>query len=164
MLELYRSLFAPPRDLIPLVAAIWFGLSLAEKRSTRHGITKEDLNNIVFFPLLGYILGGRMLFALANLTAFSQNPASLISLNLDLFDPFGGLAVAGIVALIYGQRRNLPFWSTLDALTPFFAVFALGLGLGLGGLDRPRRAVLPGSPRGPGCGRGWHGRSESRTG
>lgn len=129
MLALYRNLFSPPRDLILVVAAIWIGLYLAEKRSAKHGINNEDLNNIVFFPMIGYLLGGRILFALENLSAFTQNPASLISLNLDLFDPFGGLAVALIVALVYGQRQKLPVWSTLDALTPLFAVFALGLGL-----------------------------------
>lgn len=129
MLTLYRNLFSPPRDLILVVAAIWIGLFLAEKRSTKHGISNDDLNNIVYFPLIGYLLGGRILFALENLSAFTQNPLSLISLNLDLFDPAGGLAVAIIVALIYGQRRSLPLWPTLDALTPLFAVFALGLGL-----------------------------------
>lgn len=129
MLTFYRNLFSPPRDLILVVAAIWLGLYLAEKRSDRHGISKDDLNNIVFYPLLGYVLGGRILYVLENWGAFSKNPASLISINLDLFDPLGGMAVAAIIALIYGQRRGLAFWSTLDALTPFFAVVALGLGL-----------------------------------
>lgn len=129
MLTLYRNLFSPPRDLILVVAAIWIGLFLAEKRSAKHGISNDDLNNIVYFPLIGYLLGGRILFVLENLSAFTQNPLSLISLNLDLFDPAGGLAVAIVVALIYGQRRSLPLWPTLDALTPLFAVFALGLGL-----------------------------------
>ena len=129
MLTLFRNLFSPPRDLILVVIAIWAGLFLAEKRSARHGISNDDLNNIVFFPLIGYLLGGRILFAFENLSAFIQNPQSLISLNLDLFDPFGGLAVAIIVALVYGQRRNLSLWPTLDALTPAFAVFAIGLGL-----------------------------------
>jgi phosphatidylglycerol:prolipoprotein diacylglycerol transferase len=129
MLTLYRNLFSPPRDLILVVAAIWIGLYIAEKRSAKHGINNDDLNNIVFFPLIGYLLGGRILFALENLSAFTQNPASIISLNLDLFDPFGGLAVALIVALVYGQKRKLPVWPTVDALTPVFAVFALGLGM-----------------------------------
>jgi len=129
MLTLYRNLLAPPRDLIPIVAAIWFGLFLAEKRSQRHGINNDDLNNIVFYPLLGYVLGGRILFAIENLSAFAQNPQSLISLNLDLFDPLGGMVVALLVGLIYGQRKNLSLWPILDALTPFFATFALGLGL-----------------------------------
>lgn len=129
ILTLYRNLFSPPRDLILVVLAIWLGLFLAEKRSARHGIHNDDLNNIVFFPLVGYVLGGRILYALENLAAFTQNPASLVSPNLGLFDPFGGLAVALIIALIYGQKRHLPFWPTLDALTPLFAVFTLGLGL-----------------------------------
>ena len=129
MLTLFRNLFSPPRDLILVVAAIWVGLWLAEKRSDRHGVSANDLNNIVFFPLIGYIIGGRILFAVENLSAFIQNPQSIISLNLDIFDPIGGAAVALIVALIYGQRKKLSLWPTLDALTPLFAVFVLGLGL-----------------------------------
>lgn len=129
MLTYFRNLFSPPRDLILVVAAIWAGLWLAEKRSAKHGINPNDLNNIAFFPLIGYLLGGRILFAFENFSAFAQNPQSLISLNLDLFDPFGGLAMAFIVAIVYGQRQKLPLWPTLDALTPLFAVFALGLGL-----------------------------------
>jgi len=129
MLTLYRNIFSPPRDLMLVVAAIWLGLFLAEKRSPKHDVSKNDLNNIVFYPLIGYLLGGRVLFALENLSAFAQNPASLISLNVDLFDLLGGIAVALIIAMAYGQRHKLSLWSTLDALTPFFAVFALGLGL-----------------------------------
>lgn len=129
MLTIYRNLFAPPRDLILIVAAIWVGLYLSEKRSARYGIDNDNLNNIVFFPLIGYLLGGRILYALENLSAFTQDPAGLVSLNLGLFDPVGGMAVAGIIALIYGQQRNLSFWSTLDALTPLFAGSAFGIGL-----------------------------------
>jgi len=129
ILTLFRNAFAPPRDLILIVIAIWIGLWLTEKRSARHSISNSDLSNIAFFPIIGYILGGRLLFVIENYSAFAQNPQSLISLNLDLFDPFGGLAVALITAVVYGQRRKLLFWPTLDALTPFFAIFALGLGL-----------------------------------
>jgi phosphatidylglycerol:prolipoprotein diacylglycerol transferase len=129
ILTLFRNLFSPPRDLILVVAAIWVGLWLAEKRSSQYSVSVNDLNNITFYPLLGYILGGRIIHALENLTAFAQNPQSLISLNLDLFDPIGGLIIAGIVALIYGQRHKLSLWPTLDALTPLLAVFALGVGL-----------------------------------
>lgn len=129
MLTLYRNLFSPPRDLILVVAAIWAGLYLAEKRSARHGININDLNNVVFLPLIGYILGGRILYVLENLSVFMQNPGDLVSLNLDLFDQLGGLLVAALVGLIYGKQRNMPLWSTLDALTPFFAVLTFGLGL-----------------------------------
>jgi phosphatidylglycerol:prolipoprotein diacylglycerol transferase len=129
MLTLFRNLFSPPRDLILVVAAIWLGSWLAEKRAGRHGVSPNDLNNLTFYPLLGYVLGGRILFALENLPAFLADPRSLISLNLDLFDPLGGLAVALVTALAYGQRKGLSLWPTLDALTPLLAVFAVGLAL-----------------------------------
>jgi phosphatidylglycerol:prolipoprotein diacylglycerol transferase len=46
-----------------------------------------------------------------------------------LLDPWGGFAGAGIAILIYGQRKRLGFWTTLDRLTPFLAVLAIFIGL-----------------------------------
>lgn len=129
MIALFRSLFAPPRHLILLVAALWVGLALAEKRAERHGVSKESLNNIVYYSILGYILSGRILYALVNFPAFAQSPLSLFSLNLDLFDPTAGFFVAIFVGFIYGGRMKLPLWPMLDALTPLFATFAIGLSL-----------------------------------
>lgn len=115
--------------MILLVAAAWIGLTLAEKRAERHGISKDDLNNITFYGLPAFIIGGRILFVLQNISAFIKSPPGIISINPDIFDPLGAIAVAVIVSFIYGQRRNLKLWSTLDALTPFFAILAIGLGL-----------------------------------
>jgi phosphatidylglycerol:prolipoprotein diacylglycerol transferase len=129
MISLFRSIFAPPRHLILLVAALWVGMALAEKRSERYGVSKEDLNNLVYYGLFGYILGGRLLYALENFSVFLRTPLSLFSLNLDLFDPLAGLVTAVLVGLVYGSRKKLSFWPALDALTPLFAVLAVGLAL-----------------------------------
>ena len=129
MLDLFRSLFAPPRHLILVLAALWLGLSLAEKRSSRHGISKEVLSNLVYYSLLGYVLGGRLLFTFGHLQVFVKTPLSIFSPNIDLFDPFGALVTAILVGLIYGQRQKLGLWNTLDALTPLFATLAVGLHL-----------------------------------
>lgn len=129
MIESFRSLFAPPRHFILIVVAMWIGLTLAEKRTERYGVSKEQLNNITFFSLFGYIIGGRLLFALSNLSAFSQSPLSIFSPNPDLFDPLAGLVIAVFVGFIYGQRQKLQLWGTLDALTPIFAMLAIGLSL-----------------------------------
>lgn len=129
MIDLFRSLFAPPRHLILILAALWIGLTLSEKRAGRYGVPTEALNNILYYSILGYLLGGRLLFALANLSAFSQSPLSLFSLNIDLFDPLGALLTALLVGFVYGQRLKLSLWPTLDALTPFFAFLWIGLSL-----------------------------------
>lgn len=129
MLTLFRNLFSPPRHMILLVAATWIGLSLAEKRAERHGISKEDLNNLVFNGLIAFVIGGRISFVLQNIAAFTKSPLGILSINPDLFDPFGALATVAVTSLVYGQRRKLSVWGTLDSLTPFFAVISIGLGL-----------------------------------
>lgn len=129
MISLFRSLFAPPRHLILLLVALWLGLTLAEKRAERHGVSRDALNNIVYYSLFGYLLGGRLFYALSNYSVFIQSPLNLFSLNLDLFDAVAALAVAVIVGAVYGSRQRLPLWLALDALTPLFAALAIGLSL-----------------------------------
>ena len=129
MLTFFRNLFSPPRHIILLSTALLIGLSLYEKRAERHGISKKDINNITFYGFIAFIIGGRISFVLQNLPAFLKSPLGIISINLDIFDPLGAAAVAFIVAMIYVQRRELSFWHTIDALTHFFAILSIGLGL-----------------------------------
>lgn len=129
MIDLFQSLFAPPRHLILVVVALWIGLALAEKRTENHKVSKDTLNNLVFASLIGYMIGGRLIYALANLSAFGQSPWSLISPNLDLFDPLGGLLIALVVGWIYTSQHDVALRPTLDALTPFFAALAVGISL-----------------------------------
>jgi phosphatidylglycerol---prolipoprotein diacylglyceryl transferase len=129
MLTLFRNIFSPPRHMILLVIATWVGLSLAEKHAERHGISKNDLGNITFYAIIAFILGGRISFVLQNIPAFIKSPFGIISINPDIFDPLGAMAVAIIIAFIYGQRRGLFLWNALDALTPFFVILAIGIGL-----------------------------------
>lgn len=129
MLEIFQNLFAPPRHMILLIVAAWIGLTLAERRTVRHQVGKEDLNNITFYGLIAFVLGGRLSYILQNMSAFSKSPIGIISINPDLFDPPGGLAAALIILLVYAQRRQIPLWNALDALTPFFAVISIGMGL-----------------------------------
>ena len=129
MIEEFQNLFAPPRHMILLVVAAWLGLTLAESRTEHYSISKEDLNNITFYGLIAFVIGGRISYVLQNMSAFTKSPLGTISINPDLFDPFGAIAVAFIVAAAYGQRKGLAFWGILDALTLFFAVIAIGLGL-----------------------------------
>ena len=127
MLTLFRNLFSPPRHMILLVIAAWIGLTLSEKRAERHGISKENINNVIFYGLIAFVIGGRISFVLQNAPAFLKSPLGILSINPDIFDPLGAMAVALVVTLIYGQRSGLSLWPTLDALTPFFAIISIGM-------------------------------------
>lgn len=129
MFILFRSLFAPPRHLILLLAALWIGLALAEKRAERHNVSKDTLSNMAYFGILGYILGGRLIYVLTYFSAFARSPLSIFSLDPELFEPTGAIVVASLVGFVYAHRQKLAFWSTLDALTPLFATLAIGLSL-----------------------------------
>ncbi|GAB4482772.1 MAG: hypothetical protein OHK0031_05560 [Anaerolineales bacterium] len=112
-----------------LLLALWLGLEVMERQARRSSQNAETLYNLVFTALTVGLLGARLSFAAQNFAIFAQTPLSLISPNPGLLDPFGGLALGGLAALVYGRRKNLALWPTLDALTPLFAVMAAGLAL-----------------------------------
>jgi prolipoprotein diacylglyceryltransferase len=127
----YLNLFGAAIAVSPLVilVAIWLGAALAERTSDRHGIPSETLYNLIFIALLAFILGGRLSYAAQYPSAFIADPVSLVSRNLGLFDPVGGAAIGLVAAAIYGQRKQLALWPTLDALTPALAVLLTAIPL-----------------------------------
>lgn len=129
MLELFREVFAPPRDLILLIIAGWVGLWIAERRAKRTAVSEKAVDTLVGTMALAFLVGGRLFYAAGHLPAFISSPASLVSLNVGLFDSWGALASAAIAAAIAMQRRRLPGWQSLDQLTPFFAAVGIGMAL-----------------------------------
>ncbi len=112
-----------------LIASVYIGMVLTEKRASQSGLNSASLDNLILLALFGFLAGGRLSFALQNRDSFRASPLDLFSLNASLFDPIGGFALGLIAALIFGQRKGLAFWPTLDALTPFFATILVGLGI-----------------------------------
>lgn len=112
-----------------ILLGIWLGLSLAERFANRHGVTPDQISNLVIIFLIAGTIGGRLVYALRYPDAFITSPLSLFSFNTGLFDLWGGFTIGSIAALVFGQRKGLNFWLILDALTPALAVFSVGLGL-----------------------------------
>lgn len=112
-----------------LIAGLWLGLTLSERRARRHGKNANYLYNLVFIALLAGVVGARISYAITYPGAFASNPWSLISINPGLLDPFAGFLFASAAGLIYLYRKQLPLWSTLDDLTPLFAVLVIAQGI-----------------------------------
>lgn len=117
------NLQVPP---LVVLLAFYLGLSLAERFAPRRGVSPDALYNLVFTALVSGILGARLGFIARNPSAF-DNLWDVLSLNPGLLDPWSGFGAAFIAALIYAQRKKMPLWPTLDALTPLFGVTMLGL-------------------------------------
>ncbi len=112
-----------------LLLGVWLGLTLAERHAERYDTDPNLLYNLAFIALIGGVVGARLSYAAQFSEAFIASPASLVSLNPGLLDPWGGLAVGVIVGIVYAQRKGMALWPTLDALTPALAVIGVALGL-----------------------------------
>jgi prolipoprotein diacylglyceryltransferase len=112
-----------------LIIGIWLGLFVAEKLAPRFHASGKNLYDLIFIGLVSGIVGARLSFALQEPSIFQDRPLNLLSLTPSMLDPTGGAAVALIAMLIYGNRKKIALWSTLDALTPFLAVMSLALSL-----------------------------------
>lgn len=111
-----------------VLASIWLGMTLAEKRAGDSGIQPASLDILILYGLIGFLVGGRLSYFAMHWDGFQTSPLDLFSPNTSLFDLTGGVAAGAITALVYGHRKNFSFWQTLDALTPFFAMLLVGIG------------------------------------
>lgn len=112
-----------------LLAALWIGLGQTEKYATRSGQDANRIYNLVLVALLAGVLGARLAYVARHLPAFSTDPLGILSLSPVMLDGGGGLVVGVLAGLIYGQRKHLSLWPTLDALTPALAILMVGMGL-----------------------------------
>lgn len=112
-----------------IISGLWIGLTLAERRAKKRDENPAVLYNLVFIGIISGVIGARLAYAVNYSDAFTSNPISLLSINLGLFDPFSGTLIAAGAMLIYGMRKRLSFWKTLDSLTPLFTVMGIAIGL-----------------------------------
>ena len=110
-----------------LLAGLWIATSLVEKDAGRKGLPVDKVSSMLLWSLVAGIIGARIWYAVRFLDVYLQNPLSLVSLNPATLAPAEGVLTGLLVAFIYGQRKQLPLWPTLDAITPGLAMMALAL-------------------------------------
>ncbi len=64
-----------------LLAGLWIGLTLSERRARRRGEDRGHLYNLVFISLITGVIGARLSYAATYPNAFTTDPRSLVSLN-----------------------------------------------------------------------------------
>lgn len=112
-----------------LILGLWAALTAVERFAKKKHQDPNTISNLTFIALAAGLIGARLSYAGANLGAFSGAWGSLFSLTPTMLDPLGGFAAGLIAALIYGQRKKLELWPTLDSLTPGFGILLIFMGL-----------------------------------
>ena len=111
-----------------LLAGIWIAVSLTDREAPRRGLKASVMSNMILIGLVVGILTARLWYAIRFFDIYLDNPLSLLSLNPTTLAPVEGALTGLAVAAYYGYRKGLPFWPTLDALTPGLAAFAVAVG------------------------------------
>jgi len=118
----------------------WYGLMyvigfllawwLARRRSGRDDspITADQVDDLIFYGMLGVILGGRIGYALVYATEqLFSDPLYLLKITEGGMSFHGGLAGVLIAMWLYGRKLGLTMWRMTDFVAP---IVPLGLGFG----------------------------------
>lgn len=112
-----------------LLIGLYLGLSLMERYLDRYGLQGGDMYTLVFGALISAAVGGRLTYAAQNLPAFFASPASLVALNLTLWDATGGVILGLGFSVWYAIHKKMKLWPLLDSLSPLLAVMMIAIGL-----------------------------------
>ena len=97
-------------------------------RVHRLGMSRDEIYDILFYMILGVLIGGRAGYILLyDLTTYLENPAAIVALWRGGMSFHGGLAGTAVAAWVLARRRG---WRFLDIAD--LAAVATPIGLGLG--------------------------------
>jgi prolipoprotein diacylglyceryltransferase len=118
-----------PTAAFLLLIGFWLGLDLTEKHAPRFGAVPAAMYNLLLAAVIAGIIGARLGYAAQSPGAFLQSPLSLLALTPQMLDPAWGMAAAVLAGLVMVRIKEMPLWTTLDALTSLLSVLAVTLGL-----------------------------------
>ncbi len=95
---------------------------LSREAEERFHIKKEIIYDLVFWSVVGGMLGARLLFVILHLHLFLPNPLEIIMIQKGGLSFQGGLIIGAIIAVIYIQKKKLPLWQTVDMIVPYMAL------------------------------------------
>jgi len=108
-----------------LLLGLWLASVVIGRNAWRHRLDGDVLDRLLLIGLLAGVVGARLSYVLQHASDFARDLRAILSLSLTAFAPFEGAAIGVVAALVYGARKSLPLWPTLDALTPGAALLAI---------------------------------------
>ena len=112
--------------LIGFLAFWWLGRLRARKDFIV--VKPADVGDMMFYGVLGVVLGGRIGYVLFyNFSTFLEDPLLLLRIWQGGMSFHGGFLGVLAAAWLYQRRRNLGFWNIMDFVAPMIPI---GLGAG----------------------------------
>jgi len=110
--------FVFPTAGIAYLLGIWLSLTLIERAAKRLHLNVEAVYGVAVTGLLVGFVAARLLFVMEYWAAFQENLLGIIWPLTSGYNVAAGVFFGAAGAFFYGRYKQLPFWSTLDALAP----------------------------------------------
>ena len=114
---------------LALLAGLWVSTTLIEKEALHMRLNATAILNMIFYGLIGSLLGARLTYAVQHLNVYLASPLSMLSLNTSTLNPLGGLISRVVTGFLFGRRQKLPLHPRVDARAPGFAVMMIAIGV-----------------------------------
>lgn len=112
--------------VLGFVISYFFILFLSRERKL--GFSKDDASDLIFYLLLGVVLGSRLFYILFyNLSYYISNPLEMFALWHGGMSFHGGLVGSFIAVYLYSKKKKVHYYDILDIIVIPTAI-ALGLG------------------------------------
>lgn len=112
-----------------LILSLFIGFWLTGRFANALKTNGDAIENSLTVGLIAGILSARIGFLLQNPSILVENPLSIFSLTPSMFNTGFGLLAGFLAAYISAQRNHLPFWPTLDTMTPLILLVFMGVHL-----------------------------------
>ncbi len=105
-----------------LALAVVVGTFLLVRHAKRVGLDGERMMDLVFWVVLGGVIGSRLFFVLLNLPYFLQSPVEIVMLQKGGLAWQGGVILGGLSGWFFLKKNKLPLWKVLDLVAPYLAL------------------------------------------
>lgn len=136
---------ALPTYPLLIILGLFLGLWLAAKVAARRGLNPDHLYNSGFLALLAAFIAGRLGHVIHFFSAYLSDPISVLSPNIEAFEPWVAAIAAVLVLALYVRRYRLPVLPFVDALAvgALLTLATKALAEGLNGLGFGMPSLLP---------------------
>ena len=107
---------------VMLTVAVLVCSFLIGKEAKVRGLPPEKMLDLVFWVVVGGIIGARLFYILLNAGFYWDNPLEMLMLWHGGLAFQGGLIVGFLSGCYFIRKNSLPFLPTLDLLAPYVAL------------------------------------------
>ncbi|MFH2145723.1 MAG: prolipoprotein diacylglyceryl transferase [Candidatus Omnitrophota bacterium] len=92
---------------------------LCQKHAVRVGLPRQEIIDLIFWMVIGGIIGGRLNYVVLNFDYYRFHPEDIFKIYEGGLVFYGGLFLGGVSAIVFVKRKGLLLSKTLDVISVY---------------------------------------------